>query len=346
MNIKSLLLGSAVAVVAATSVRAADAIIIAEPEPMEYVRICDAYGVGFFYIPGTETCLRVGGLVRHEWRYQDYGDEFTTFTRFQLNVDARNETEWGTLRSYVEGRFNYTSGSAESNSTVLNQAFIELQQASGTWRLGKTDTAYARYLGFGGPFGPFDVSYGFNNANELSYQFNGGNGFTAIIAAHDRKGSSDFDFGVEGGARLAQAWGNVGAIAGYDTLTEEWGAKVAANANFGMFTLGAHVYYSSASNTPYSIGSELFGDTHSEFSARIYGTAKLTDNLTALAGFQWFDDEYLIANDGTFEITAGLNWTPVAGLQIRPEVQYGKTDFVGGGSDDRWRSTIRFQRSF
>lgn len=30
---------------------------------VEYVRICDAYGTGFFYIPGTDTCLRVGGYV-------------------------------------------------------------------------------------------------------------------------------------------------------------------------------------------------------------------------------------------------------------------------------------------
>lgn len=25
--------------------------------PVEYVRVCDAYGTGFFYIPGTETCI-------------------------------------------------------------------------------------------------------------------------------------------------------------------------------------------------------------------------------------------------------------------------------------------------
>lgn len=32
-------------------------------EPVDYVRICDAYGSGYYYIPGTETCLRIrGGL--------------------------------------------------------------------------------------------------------------------------------------------------------------------------------------------------------------------------------------------------------------------------------------------
>ena len=26
-------------------------------DPVEYVRVCDAFGTGFFYIPGTETCV-------------------------------------------------------------------------------------------------------------------------------------------------------------------------------------------------------------------------------------------------------------------------------------------------
>ena len=54
MKIKSLLLGSTAALIAVTGARAADAVMV-EPEPVEYVRICDAYGAGFFYIPGTET---------------------------------------------------------------------------------------------------------------------------------------------------------------------------------------------------------------------------------------------------------------------------------------------------
>ena len=66
MNIKSLLLGSAAALVAVSGARAADAVVVAEPEPVEYVRVCDVYGTGFYYIPGTETCLKVGGYVRYD----------------------------------------------------------------------------------------------------------------------------------------------------------------------------------------------------------------------------------------------------------------------------------------
>ncbi|WP_159730350.1 porin [Methylosinus sp. Ce-a6] len=36
--------------------------------PAEYVRICDQYGSAFFYIPGSNTCLRIGGAVVGEWR--------------------------------------------------------------------------------------------------------------------------------------------------------------------------------------------------------------------------------------------------------------------------------------
>ena len=51
MNIKSLLYGSAAALVAVSGARAADAVVVAEPEPVEYVRICDAYGAGFSIFP-------------------------------------------------------------------------------------------------------------------------------------------------------------------------------------------------------------------------------------------------------------------------------------------------------
>src|SRR6187200_3098258 len=77
MNIKSLLLGSAAAFVAVSSARAADAVVIAEPEPMEYVRICDTYGVGFYYIPGTETCLKLSGYIRYDIGIGSLGFEDT-----------------------------------------------------------------------------------------------------------------------------------------------------------------------------------------------------------------------------------------------------------------------------
>jgi len=37
--------------------------------PADYVRVCDAYGTGYYWIPGTDTCLKVGGRVRYDMSY-------------------------------------------------------------------------------------------------------------------------------------------------------------------------------------------------------------------------------------------------------------------------------------
>ena len=62
---KSLLLGSAAAFVA-TAGYAAD-LPSTKAAPVTYVKVCDAYGAGFFYIPGTDTCIKVGGRVRADY---------------------------------------------------------------------------------------------------------------------------------------------------------------------------------------------------------------------------------------------------------------------------------------
>lgn len=76
MNIKSLLFGSAAALVAVSGARAADAVVVAEPEPVEYVRVCDTYGSGWFYIPGTETCLSISGYVWYQVGANGYQTDF------------------------------------------------------------------------------------------------------------------------------------------------------------------------------------------------------------------------------------------------------------------------------
>jgi hypothetical protein len=62
-----ILLGSVVGLASAATAHATD-LPGYKSAPVEYVRICDAFGAGFFYIPGTDTCLKVGGLVLGELR--------------------------------------------------------------------------------------------------------------------------------------------------------------------------------------------------------------------------------------------------------------------------------------
>src|ERR1700742_1154788 len=60
--VKSLVLGSAAGLVAMSGAQAAD--LPVKAKAVEYVRICSLYGAGFFYIPGTDTCIKLGGYVR------------------------------------------------------------------------------------------------------------------------------------------------------------------------------------------------------------------------------------------------------------------------------------------
>ncbi|MGE0501395.1 MAG: porin [Rhizobiaceae bacterium] len=137
MSIKSLLIGSAAALVAVSGARAADAIVMPEPEPVEYVRVCDMYGAGFFYIPGTETCLAVSGKVWFQIAAssQDVGDTgatvnwngfaaarqfYGTNVEADVQFDARSETEWGTLRGYVRLRASWDPQNQVLGSTLTN----------------------------------------------------------------------------------------------------------------------------------------------------------------------------------------------------------------------------------
>jgi hypothetical protein len=68
---KSLILGTAVAFAATAGAQAAD--LPVKAKPVSYVKICPQYGPGFYYIPGTDICLRVGGLVFAEAGYHAAG---------------------------------------------------------------------------------------------------------------------------------------------------------------------------------------------------------------------------------------------------------------------------------
>jgi hypothetical protein len=38
----------------------------ADARSVEYVKVCSLYGAGFYYMPGTDLCIKIGGWVRAE----------------------------------------------------------------------------------------------------------------------------------------------------------------------------------------------------------------------------------------------------------------------------------------
>ena len=255
MNIKSLILGSATVALAATGAQAADAIVIAEPEPVEYVRVCDVYGAGFFYIPGTETCLRIGAEIRYQlgtagsddggFASNYYGftdDTWNSHSRVRLYFDARSETELGLLRGYVRidsGRTSGATGSltvpaggllpstvyATSDGTYLNHAWLSL----GGFRAGWTDSAWVSTpqggVAAGGSHSDTGLDYRYQQAHLIQYNFSGSNGFFGTISLEDDNDPTyapayfpdrDYIPNVVGVVGVNQAWGAAWLKVGYD----------------------------------------------------------------------------------------------------------------------------------
>ncbi|CBI76089.1 Omp43 [Bartonella clarridgeiae 73] len=189
MNIKTFLLSSTLVLSGILEAQAASA-ITAKPEPIEYVRACDAYGSGYFYIPGTETCIRVSGNVRADVAGGDNIDAKTdadlansqktyrTTSRLTLIFQAASETELGTLRSYAAIRSQWSKGK-DSSGGQLRAAYIEL----GGFRVGLDETIFNSWTGGYGKVMNDDsiAPAGDIRTNVISYTFNADSGFSAII---------------------------------------------------------------------------------------------------------------------------------------------------------------------
>src|SRR5215470_7661968 len=59
---KSLMLGSAAAIVAVASAQAAD-LPTRKAAPVEYVRVCNVGGVTGWTMPGSDTCVKISGFM-------------------------------------------------------------------------------------------------------------------------------------------------------------------------------------------------------------------------------------------------------------------------------------------
>ena len=398
MIIKSLLLGSAAALVAATGAQAADAIVAAEPESVEYVRVCDAYGAGYFYIPGTETCLRVSGYVRYDAAAGDNvyardrsgsrrlmgdngkprfdGNDRDTYekkSRFTLRFTTASETELGTLKSYAETRYDWNDG-VEGASGQLRYAYIQL----GGLRLGLDESNFVTFTGSLGDVINDDVILaGGYRTNAISYTFNGGNGFSAVVAL-EQGNDVDVDAGnyesvingskysisgritdytphVVAGVKYAQGWGSVAAVGAYDSVNEEWAGKVrmdvALSDQLSVWVQGGYksnkdTYYYSFTDTAGNLRgvrqiNSFYGTWGGDWA--VWGGAKFKANDKATINVQ------LAYEDAkTFAATANVAYELVPGFTVTPEVSYTKWDDKQSvlKGQDAWQGMVRFQRSF
>ena len=330
MNIKSLLLGSAAALVAVTGAQAADAIVAAEPEPMEYVRVCDAFGTGYFYIPGTETCLKIGGYVRAQidWSHVDgrAPEEFAfnMFTRGALRVSAKNDSEIGTIGSYISilanGNEDYTNGFAYLEEAYITAGGFKVGYMYNYWDLGLS--------------GETD-QLGSNRLNAVGYEYSS-DAFTAGVFVDELRASAPGEndgIGVE--AQVSGTFGVATAalLGGYDFAREEGAVRLIVEAEIGPGTLGVAGVWSSGINQYYDLA---------EWTVAAEYAVKLTEKLKLTPAAQYFWDVAHVDGVDAWRAGITLDYQIADGLAFKTTANY--TDIDGGG--EAWDGYVRLQRSF
>jgi hypothetical protein len=255
------LLGAAAGLAFVPAAQAAD--LPVKAKPVEYVKVCSAYGAGFYYIPGTDICLRVGGYVYAE--YSVKGNDLTpniysegaeridadyNYTGMRTSaraiLDARQNTAYGTLRAYLV--VGITKSNSSSNAGGLDAAFIQF--AGFTWGFTDSFFSFAK-AGYGVAANPgTDWMW----TTVLAYTAELGSGVRASVSIEEPTGrrtgvleavASTPAYGgrwapdIVGNINVEQAWGRaqvMGALhqiklnsAGLDVGADhEWGFAVGA----------------------------------------------------------------------------------------------------------------------
>ena len=348
MNIKSLLLGSAAALAVVSGAQAADAVVAAEPEPMEYVKVCDAYGTGFFYIPGTETCLKIGGQLLYEKRFAKVGDRevaYDNHSRIKLDVEAKNDSEWGTVYSWIR-----IQGDQVNNDTKGLKWYYYF--GIGGLEFGNWDSQWAKFFGYGGftdDGGIYTTDWSFPDSRQyISYTAEFGSIKAFVSLDHDADEfyaggenhinifDPDHSTAAEPGrkympdvsAGVTATFGDwqVAGGAAYDESDESVALKGLIAADFGMFGVRLMPLYSTSNQNVYF--------NYDGFSAILGLNAKVTDTITLAKDIQVWDN-------GDWRIVGDVNWKVATGFSILLEGIY--TDRF----DTKTKSgMLRFQRVF
>jgi hypothetical protein len=217
---KTLLLGTAAGLAGVAGAQAADMPVKAAP--VQYVKICTLYGVGFYYIPGTDTCLKLGGYLRVQADYDAGGGgviigsgttegpqgKFTRDNTNDINYrvrgvtswDIRQQTEYGTLRTYIRFGVENTTPAASGGGTTATAFWDRAFMQFAGFTVGRSQSFFDLFT-YGGAYSYHNVRVsgdtGASGQNLWGYTAQFGNGFSGTLSLEDpinhRNNSGVFD---------------------------------------------------------------------------------------------------------------------------------------------------------
>ncbi|MBK3662801.1 porin [Bradyrhizobium diazoefficiens] len=263
---KSLLLGSAAGLIGMAGAQAAD--LPLKAKAIEYVKICSLYGAGFYYIPGTDTCIKLGGYLRADTMLATNADfdaasagvagaqnrlsnYYTSRVRQDLQIDTRTATEYGLVRTFAELAFTWTSGTYSGLGTggTAYTASLGSQVAGGSLGI------YYAFIQFGGftfgraasafrtPWGEYPANNfelpgggGWDPVSQVTYTADFGQGITASFSAQDQVANYQTNiWNVSGATAAGLATGTYGANDIGGSRAPDFVASVRVDQAWGLF---------------------------------------------------------------------------------------------------------------
>jgi len=293
MAARKFILGSAAGLLAIGGAQAAD--LPVKAKAVEYVRICSLYGAGFFFIPGTDTCIKLGGYLRVDttfnggphgqpaWsgdlgqqnRYRDY---YAARSRMALTVDTRTATEYGVVRTFGQGDFQFnTLGGSTANPNSINTT----APVGGAKLLDNAGGGYVavEYL--------FIQFAGFTFGKSSSAYSTPWNGFPGNINS-SLLGGNNTDTGVNNIQYTAQFGNGVSGTIGLDDPTV-WNRTVVANLSLPLSATGGVANAYAGVHSPDVVGNIRIDQAWGLFQIsaaahEVNGSYNLLNTTTAPAG--------------------------------------------------------------
>ncbi|MET4633234.1 porin [Kaistia defluvii] len=342
MNFKSLLLGSAAAIVLAGGAQAADLTVA---EPVDYVKVCDAFGAGFFYSPGTDTCIKVGGYVEFGTNFGggDFGGLNSSnnnwgnfYTEVSIQLTASSVTEYGNLTGFIDMRAKTGNDAGQGSdladyiNTSTNSAYVD----SAYLELGPIKAGYFTSL--------FDFGRGYDDTGmfgsdsttdhiQLTYAVNG---FGLSLSVEDQRDRGSY-------AYINEDLGNDNIpdiIAALTYSSGIFSAKVA-----GAYTNSAADIITGEGKAGWAIGGglEIALDNVSA-GDRFFVSAAYGDNANSFTGISGGTSVVgaLGVDDNLFSVAAGSSWSALASYkhvwtpQLWSSLSGGYANFDGSDSLD------------
>ncbi|OKO70557.1 porin [Bradyrhizobium sp. NAS96.2] len=293
---KSLLLSSAAGLIALGGAQAAD--LPVKAKAVEYVKICSLYGPGFYYIPGTDTCMKLGGYTR-AWMEvgnnnmglnPDYGaggagnrfaNGYTWRARQSVDIDTRTATEYGTVRTFAQIIFQWTTGtySGLGNGSTVYQSIGGVSapnNANPGAVAGGTVGVWFAFIQFAGftigeaisqfstPWGEYPGNYielpgssSWQPVNQFTYTADLGQGVALSFSAQDQAPSTQAGlWNVSAASAAGIATGTYGGNDFANTIAPDLIAMLRVDQAWGLFQASVAAHDNHAA---YYGGTELTG---------------------------------------------------------------------------------------